>query len=185
MHRGTSSDAYRRECDQVGVRLPGIGCSRTVRSGERATLVGSGDRVRHQHVHVGVLHQSYALNAGLFSREYSKKHVGPRVFTGTDGSALGGIRTPDLLIRSQMLYPAELRAQFSKSKFELYWLAETVGFEPTNALRRYFLSREAPSTWLGHVSRRSEASGWRQSRDRGSASVGGGRARDARDWIRQ
>jgi hypothetical protein len=28
-----------------------------------------------------------------------------------DFSALGGTRTPNLLIRSQMLYPIELRAQ--------------------------------------------------------------------------
>ena len=35
---------------------------------------------------------------------------------------------------------------------ETFDLAETEGFEPSNALRRYFLSREAPSTWLGHVS---------------------------------
>ena len=31
-------------------------------------------------------------------------------------------------------------------------MAETVGFEPTNHLHDYFLSREAPSTGLGHVS---------------------------------
>ena len=57
-----------------------------------------------------------------------------------------------------MLYPAELRAQ----RDPVYACgpqappgipsAETVGFEPTNALRRYFLSREAPSTRLGHLS---------------------------------
>ena len=42
------------------------------------------------------------------------------------------------------------------------WLdgwAETVGFEPTNDLHRYFLSREAPSTGLGHVSGRPERTG--------------------------
>ena len=33
--------------------------------------------------------------------------------------ALEGIRTPDLLVRSQTLYPAELRAQNVKSK---WWL---------------------------------------------------------------
>ena len=82
-----------------------------------------------------------------------------------------------------MLYPAELRAQlFPHSKLRVLCtptrkqaptqcrgptpslnqqigLAETVGFEPTNALRRYFLSREAPSTWLGHVSMYSEEYG--------------------------
>ena len=51
-----------------------------------------------------------------------------------------------------MLYPAELRAQIDQCKTTESTFAETVGFEPTNALRRYFLSREAPSTWLGHVS---------------------------------
>ncbi len=29
-----------------------------------------------------------------------------------DSGAGGGIRTPDQLVRSQLLYPAELRAQF-------------------------------------------------------------------------
>ena len=83
---------------------------------------------------------------------------------GVSLSAPGEIRTPDLLIRSQMLYPAELRAQCSArlgpgqctptagGRHRDPARAETVGFEPTNALRRYFLSREAPSTWLGHVS---------------------------------
>ena len=37
--------------------------------------------------------------------------------------------------------------------------AETVGFEPTNDLHRYFLSREAPSTRLGHVSGSPERTG--------------------------
>ena len=71
---------------------------------------------------------------------------------GDLASAPGEIRTPGLLIRSQMLYPAELRAQIDQCKTTESTFAETVGFEPTNALRRYFLSREAPSTWLGHVS---------------------------------
>ena len=81
----------------------------------------------------------------------AKTSTSPAV-AGDVSSAPGEIRTPDLLIRSQMLYPAELRAQIDKCKTTESTLAETVGFEPTNALRRYFLSREAPSTWLGHVS---------------------------------
>ena len=65
------------------------------------------------------------------------------------GGALGGTRTPNLLIRSQMLYPIELRAQRSEctshpepappSVTGATWggrpssgrLAERVGFEPT------------------------------------------------------
>ena len=35
-----------------------------------------------------------------------------------------GIRTPDLLVRSQLLYPAELKAHFEK-------LERVMGIEPT------------------------------------------------------
>src|SRR5687767_5149212 len=57
-------------------------------------------------------------------------------------SALGGTRTPNLLIRSQMLSPIELRARG----------AERVGFEPTDELPRHLLSRKARSTRLRHLS---------------------------------
>ena len=41
--------------------------------------------------------------------------------------ALGEIRTPDLLVRSQTLYPTELRARVSLENL----LAEREGFEPS------------------------------------------------------
>ena len=60
------------------------------------------------------------------------------------GGALGGTRTPNLLIRSQMLYPIELRAQADEctggpesahrpatGATARCDLAERVGFEPT------------------------------------------------------
>ena len=53
------------------------------------------------------------------------------------------IRTPGLLIRSQTLYPAELRAQVVRP---LSRLAEREGFEPSmEVLPPYSLSRGAPS----------------------------------------
>ena len=70
--------------------------------------------------------------------------------------APGEIRTPDRLVRSQVLYPAELRAR----KFAVFtiWspvrhrivssiMAEKEGFEPSMRLQTpYSLSRGAPST---------------------------------------
>ena len=51
--------------------------------------------------------------------------------------APGEIRTPDPLVRSQILYPTELRARV---------LAEREGFEPSMGFLPYSLSRGAPST---------------------------------------
>ena len=49
----------------------------------------------------------------------------------SDG-APGGIRTPDGLIRSQPLYPAEVRAQSRLLRINIKKkMAEEVGFEPT------------------------------------------------------
>ncbi len=50
--------------------------------------------------------------------------------------APGEIRTPDRLVRSQVLYPAELRARK---------VAEREGFEPSMGFLPYSLSRGAPS----------------------------------------
>ncbi|KTD81265.1 hypothetical protein Lwor_0766 [Legionella worsleiensis] len=53
--------------------------------------------------------------------------------------ALGGTRTPDTLVRSQVLYPAELRAQWVFNRgFYLFWpefdvmtkMVGRIGFEP-------------------------------------------------------
>ncbi len=59
--------------------------------------------------------------------------------------ALGRIRTYDRLVRSQVLYPAELRAHFLlKSNSSI--LAVREGFEPSIRLQTvYSLSRGAPS----------------------------------------
>ena len=77
--------------------------------------------------------------------------------------APGEIRTPDPLVRSQILYPTELRAQyFSLLSNPLYRIlippftnffislvrsrmAEREGFEPSMELPPYSLSRGAPS----------------------------------------
>ena len=57
----------------------------------------------------------------------AKTSTSPAV-AGDVSSAPGEIRTPDLLIRSQMLYPAELRAQ---SSVPLEWVtAQCRGVEP-------------------------------------------------------
>ena len=76
------------------------------------------------------------------------------------GGALGGNRTPNLLIRNQTLYPIELQAQMhncrSLFRCSLLLLVITGGEggirtheEP---LGPYSLSRGAPSTGLGHLS---------------------------------
>ncbi|SPF32963.1 hypothetical protein SBF1_1180014 [Candidatus Desulfosporosinus infrequens] len=52
--------------------------------------------------------------------------------------ASGGIRTPDIQIRSLTLYPAELRTQ------NKLIMAEGVGFEPTDPLRGHRFSRPGP-----------------------------------------
>lgn len=54
--------------------------------------------------------------------------------------ALGGIRTPDIQIRSLTLYPAELQAHNGY----LSLMAEGVGFEPTDPLRSHRFSRPGP-----------------------------------------
>ena len=75
--------------------------------------------------------------------------------------APGEIRTPDRLVRSQVLYPAELRALLRSIKVAHYpchsrrvsrqdadniWVAEREGFEPSmELLTPYSLSRGAPS----------------------------------------
>ncbi len=54
--------------------------------------------------------------------------------------ALGRIRTFDRLVRSQVLYPAELRARkfFSTSNIMLIEMARSEGFEPSTA---WFVAR--------------------------------------------
>ena len=50
-----------------------------------------------------------------------------------DHGALEGIRTPDLLVRSQTLYPTELRArdfEFSYTKFKKNKMVAPAGIEP-------------------------------------------------------
>jgi hypothetical protein len=54
-----------------------------------------------------------------------------------ENGAPGRIRTSDPLVRSQILYPTELRAHI---------LAEREGFEPSMGFLPYSLSRGAPST---------------------------------------
>jgi hypothetical protein len=51
---------------------------------------------------------SQAISGSAFSSHEVRKRQSPRsqgTNLGLCGSALGGIRTPNLLIRSQMLYP--------------------------------------------------------------------------------
>ena len=81
--------------------------------------------------------------------------------------APGRIRTSDRLVRSQVLYPAELRARreardypLALSKVQVYeatkdikkapvrglmYVAESEGFEPSMGVNPYALSRGAPS----------------------------------------
>ncbi len=79
-----------------------------------------------------------------------------------ESSAPRGIRTPDLLVRSQTLYPTELEALIEDRsvrgpnlmlKLNILVVAERVGFEPTDRVSSHFLSREAHSTRLCHLSR--------------------------------
>ena len=51
-----------------------------------------------------------------FDSLHRKKHRQGKSLDGVFG-ALGGIRTPDLLVRSQALYPTELQAHFSSPKY--------------------------------------------------------------------
>ena len=74
-------------------------------------------------------------------------------------SALGGTRTPNLLIRSQTLYPIELQAQIPKCRSllcgsTLLFMSGGEGGIRTHEepLGPYSLSRGAPSTGLGHLS---------------------------------
>jgi hypothetical protein len=66
-------------------------------------------------------------------------HCQPLDLTGAPGE----IRTPDLLVRSQTLYPTELRARISR--LEIYWRRERDS-NPRRAFDPYALSRGAPST---------------------------------------
>jgi hypothetical protein len=61
--------------------------------------------------------------------------------------ALGEIRTPDPLVRSQVLYPAELRAHILKMI-----LAEREGFEPSIGDKPYTPLAGARLRPLGHLS---------------------------------
>ena len=54
--------------------------------------------------------------------------------------APGGIRTPNLLIRSQMLYPLSYGR-----------MAEMTGFEPADLVKGQLLSREPHSATLAHL----------------------------------
>jgi hypothetical protein len=65
-------------------------------------------------------------------------------FHGNNG-APGEIRTPDRLVRSQVLYPAELRAHLLNGWGLYIKLAEREGFEPSMGINPYSLSRGAPS----------------------------------------
>ena len=59
-------------------------------------------------------------------------HVLYQVEPHLDG-ALEGIRTPDLLVRSQTLYPTELRAQHNKPGIRIRFIINMVaptGIEP-------------------------------------------------------
>ncbi len=57
--------------------------------------------------------------------------------------AFGRIRTSDRLVRSQVLYPAELRTRYV---IKSHQMAERGGFEPPIGLQTlYSLSRGAPS----------------------------------------
>lgn len=61
----------------------------------------------------------------------------------------GGIRTPDLMVRSHALYPTELQAHnhaVSAQRQILHFLAEKKGFEPLIRLPVYMISNHAPST---------------------------------------
>ncbi len=49
--------------------------------------------------------------------KFSKKSRNPLIHKGFRLGALQGIRTPDLLVRSQTLYPAELAAQIGLKAF--------------------------------------------------------------------
>jgi hypothetical protein len=51
------------------------------------------------------------LNNSLSIQEFQTKAQGRTVVIGIGYGAPGVIRTPDLLVRSQTLYPTELRAQ--------------------------------------------------------------------------
>ncbi len=85
----------------------------------------------------------------------------------TINGAPGEIRTPDRLVRSQVLYPAELRAHYHQDgalseshqtmsrlhpdirlptrEESLFYVAEREGFEPSMGSPPYTLSRGAPS----------------------------------------
>jgi hypothetical protein len=93
-----------------------------------------------------------------------------RICAVSDGflfGAPGMIRTPDLLIRSQTLYPTELRAHVVSDR--LGRLAEREGFEPSmQVLPTYSLSRGAPSAArppLLDASRWRARTVWRRVRD--------------------
>ena len=58
---------------------------------------------------------------GDFSEEKEKRNR----FLGSVSGALGGTRTPDLLVRSQSLYPAELQAHMLfESASSIYHIAK-------------------------------------------------------------
>jgi hypothetical protein len=59
--------------------------------------------------------------------------------------APGRSRTADRLVRSQVLYPAELRAHLLNGWGLYIKLAEREGFEPSMGINPYSLSRGAPS----------------------------------------
>ena len=67
--------------------------------------------------------------------------------TAIINGALGEIRTPDPLVRSQVLYPAELRAHTKNIK-----LAESEGFEPSIGDKPYTPLAGARLRPLGHLS---------------------------------
>ena len=70
------------------------------------------------------------------------------------GEAGGGprrIRTPDPLIRSQVLYPAELRARI-KLRCYIMQLAEREGFEPSIGVKAYTPLAGERLQPLGHLS---------------------------------
>jgi hypothetical protein len=115
------------------------------------------------------------LELALACREFdSLRNIG-QIKKGPDGTlfhlsgAPGEIRTPDLLVRSQTLYPTELRARFSETVCEL-WRRGRDDRPPAAArsLRRLRRLRVEPGLYLlrGLESRETfTQKSWRRGRD--------------------
>ena len=78
----------------------------------------------------------------------------PSWATSRKNGALEGIRTPDLLVRSQTLYPAELRAHdHTRSNNNQYWWLQ----RESNQRHEDFQSSALPTELWSHI--------WRSQRD--------------------